>query len=77
MVTLEQVDQLVGEMSEEDQRGLIARISHRLAGANGQRAGVSPEQFLRMCREEPALPQGATDSAATVRKMRDERAGGQ
>lgn len=75
MVTLDQVDRLAGEMSEEDQRGLIERVSQRLARANRQFGGISPDEFLRSCLNEPAHSQGVTDSAETVRGIREERAG--
>jgi hypothetical protein len=74
MVTLDQVDWLVREMSEEDQRGLIERVSQRLARVNRQVGGVRPEEFLRMCLNDPAHTQGVTDSAETVRGIREERA---
>jgi hypothetical protein len=73
--TVDQLDSLVGEMSEEEQRRLVARIAQRLGDPDYRPPTMSPESFLQACRERPVAPYGTTDSADTLRGLREGRAG--
>jgi hypothetical protein len=85
-VTLEQVEELATQLSLVERLKLVARVCERLSAAlptvvpeEQTQKGVEHkriaqfEQWLTACEEVAELWEGEFDSAADVRRMRDER----
>jgi hypothetical protein len=76
VATVEQVDALLGELNEGEQRELLLRVADRLARAAGQPRDITTaEQFLTMCLDRPVQPRQPTDSVSAVHEVRDDRYG--
>jgi hypothetical protein len=76
MATIEQVDALLGELSEGEQRELLLRVADRLTRAVSQTGETAaPERFLAMCRDRPITPGRPTDAVLAVHEARDNRYG--
>jgi len=79
-VVLEQVDQLAAQLSIEEQLKLLNRLSERLTETISLSVKVSKKErlqeaseILRECDIAAAAFTQRTDSAETIRRMRDER----
>jgi len=85
-VTLEQVEELATQLSLAERLKLVARVCEQLSVAlpavvpeeqakeGAKRARMAQfEQWLTACEEVAELWEGEFDSAADVRRMRDER----
>ena len=76
MATVEQLDALLGELSEGEQRELLLRVADRLARAPAQPGNITtPEQFLAMCLDRPVQPRQPTDSVSAVHEARADHYG--
>ena len=86
-VTLEQVEQLAGQLPPAEQLKLVSRLSERLTETISQPLTVSKKEaerrrkerarqaaaILRECDRAAAAFTRRTDSAETIRRIREER----
>jgi len=79
-VTLEQVEQLAAQLPPQEQLKLVSRLSERLTEAIFPPVTVSKKErareavaILRECDRAAAAFAQKTNSAETIRRMRDER----
>ena len=80
-ITLEQVEQLAAQLLPQEQLKLVAHITERLSinlpampPEEGEQERVRlAEEILRECDQAAAAFTRKTDSAETIRRMRDER----
>jgi len=78
--TLEQVEQLAARLSLTERRRLFGRLGEQLAGSVSRRAAVGRRRrerhaaaVLRVCDRAAAAFTRKTDSAKTLRRIRDQR----
>lgn len=79
-VTLDQVEQLATQLPPQEQLKLLSRLSERLTETLSLPVAVSKREeerkvaaVLRECDRAAAAFTRRTDSAETIRRMRDER----
>jgi hypothetical protein len=81
-ITLQDVENIVAQLSSDDQLKLIAHVNEHLKGAIPSE--IDEEQwrrenaerikaFLKMCDEMKVKTIGKTDSAEDIRQIREER----
>lgn len=79
-VNLEQVEQLVAQLALQEQLKLLSRLSERLTETISSLVTISKKErkreaaaILRECDKAAAAFTRKTDSAETIRRMRNER----